>query len=205
MGKRSDGRKRLLEAATRLVWENGYESVSVDQICTSTGMNKGSFYYFFRTKEALMLEVMGENLRTQEEHLREHVFADDIAPLDRLDRLADYIVDRQKQKHDETGHICGCPFGNLGVEVGTRHENVRVAGTRWNDLIISLLTETLHEAMENGDLPRDLDAEGAARCLYTHIQGSLAVAKSYNSTEYLHEQLHNLERMIPAFAVAAAH
>ncbi len=204
MGKRSDGRKRLLEAATRLVWENGYESVSVDQICTSTGMNKGSFYYFFRTKEALMLEVMDENLRGQEDHLREHVFADDIPPLERLERLSRYIVEAQMQKREETGHICGCPFGNLGVEVGTRHENVRVAGTRWNDLIISLLTSTLRDAAESGDL-EDLDAEAAARCIYTHIQGSLTVAKSYNSPEYLNEQMRNLERLIPAFVVAGAH
>lgn len=34
---------RLLETANELIWKSSYGSVSVDDICTASGVNKGSF------------------------------------------------------------------------------------------------------------------------------------------------------------------
>jgi TetR/AcrR family transcriptional repressor of nem operon len=36
-----------------MIWESSYGSVSVDDICTKAGVNKGSFYYAFKSKSDL--------------------------------------------------------------------------------------------------------------------------------------------------------
>ena len=39
--QRSDTKQRLLDAAGRLIWEQSYGAVSVDEICDQAGANKG--------------------------------------------------------------------------------------------------------------------------------------------------------------------
>ena len=48
-------REEFLEAALELFAEQGYDATSVEEICRSVGVAKGTFYLYFRNKEALAL------------------------------------------------------------------------------------------------------------------------------------------------------
>jgi hypothetical protein len=48
-----DSKLRLLQTAHELIWRQSYGSVGVDQICEQSGVKKGSFYHFFRSKSEL--------------------------------------------------------------------------------------------------------------------------------------------------------
>lgn len=54
-------RDELLEAASDLFLENGYRDTSVNSIVESIGVSKGTFYYYFDSKEDV-LEELGEKL-----------------------------------------------------------------------------------------------------------------------------------------------
>ena len=54
--KRS-ARERLLDAAVKLVREQGFAATSVDQLCTEAGVTKGAFFHHFPSKEALGVAV----------------------------------------------------------------------------------------------------------------------------------------------------
>ena len=47
-------RAELLDVAATLFAERGYASTSVDEIVRSAGVAKGTFYYYFRTKEDVL-------------------------------------------------------------------------------------------------------------------------------------------------------
>src|SRR5471032_405500 len=49
----SETKRKLLATAMEMIWESSYGSVSVDDICTKAGVNKGSFYYAFKSKSDL--------------------------------------------------------------------------------------------------------------------------------------------------------
>lgn len=49
-------KKELLEHAERLFIEKGYEQTSIDDILRSSGMSKGGFYHYFKSKEELLSE-----------------------------------------------------------------------------------------------------------------------------------------------------
>lgn len=51
------GREALLEAASRLFLEDGYDTVSMQQIAEAAGMTKGAPYYHFRNKDDLFMQV----------------------------------------------------------------------------------------------------------------------------------------------------
>ncbi len=51
-------REKLLESATHLFFEEGYDATSVNDICKHAGVSKGSFYHYFETKQVLFLTLM---------------------------------------------------------------------------------------------------------------------------------------------------
>ena len=57
--KKGEKRKQeLLEIAYRLFISKGYENTSVDDIITEAGMAKGTYYYYFTSKEQTLEEVI---------------------------------------------------------------------------------------------------------------------------------------------------
>ena len=51
------GRETLLDAASALFLERGYDAVSMQQIADRAGMTKGAPYYHFRNKDDLFMQV----------------------------------------------------------------------------------------------------------------------------------------------------
>lgn len=49
-------RKRILESALSLFRERGFDQVSIDEITSSAGVSKGSFYTYFQTKSDIIIE-----------------------------------------------------------------------------------------------------------------------------------------------------
>lgn len=81
------GRERrgeLIEFATRRFAENGFHPTSVSEIVDGVGVGKGVFYWYFPSKDDLLLEILREALydlrRAQEEAM-----AVAIDPLHRLE------------------------------------------------------------------------------------------------------------------------
>jgi AcrR family transcriptional regulator len=53
-------RQQLLDEATRLFAERGYHATAVADVVDAVGVGKGVFYWYFESKEALFLELLGE-------------------------------------------------------------------------------------------------------------------------------------------------
>jgi AcrR family transcriptional regulator len=61
-GWRMRRRARILEAATRLFAERAYPAVQMDDVAREAGMSKATVYRYFRSKEALYLEIFDQEL-----------------------------------------------------------------------------------------------------------------------------------------------
>jgi len=57
-----DTRRQILNAAAKLLRQNGYASTSLRDIAAATGMKAGSLYYHFASKEELAETVMAEGI-----------------------------------------------------------------------------------------------------------------------------------------------
>ena len=54
-GKRkNDTKKKIVSAAWRLFYEQGYDDTTVEEIIAESGTSKGSFYHYFEGKDALL-------------------------------------------------------------------------------------------------------------------------------------------------------
>ena len=69
--KKGEKRKQdLLDIAYRMFLTKGYENTSIDGIIEEAGIAKGTFYYYFKTKEQMLEEVIGQMLDRQEENAK---------------------------------------------------------------------------------------------------------------------------------------
>ena len=65
MGRTSDAKDRLMQAALSLLWEENYGGVTVDDICKRAEVKKGSFYHFFESKADLAVAAYEDHWRVK--------------------------------------------------------------------------------------------------------------------------------------------
>jgi TetR/AcrR family transcriptional repressor of nem operon len=196
MKRESDTRQRLLDTAIQLIWEQSYGAVSVDDICERAGAQKGSFYHFFRSKSdlaAAALEAHWEKLRPD----LDRIFSSQTPPLERLAGYCDFVYERQRQKLQEFGRVCGCPFASLGSELSTQDENVRQKSQQILERRFRYFAGALRDAVREGLIPEQ-DCVAKARDLYGCVIGVLFEAKIENNLEVIRHLKPTIWRLIGA-------
>lgn len=57
--KANDSKQRILATAIDLIKEKGYNSVTLNDICATANVSKNTFYYYFKSKEDLLIHFYG--------------------------------------------------------------------------------------------------------------------------------------------------
>lgn len=115
----SAARRRLLDTATRLFYNNGIHSVGIDRIIAEAGVAKATFYKHFPSKDDLVLAYIEEQDRlgraavasSPQEEPREMIVAI-------MGRISDAVTG---------GGWRGCPFLNAAAEYPDPTSSVRQA------------------------------------------------------------------------------
>jgi TetR/AcrR family transcriptional regulator, transcriptional repressor for nem operon len=185
MAKPSDTKEKLLQVAFDLIWNQSYGAVSVDHICERAQVNKGSFYHFFPSKSDLAVEAYEEHWREKQPEL-DRIFSPQIPPLKRLVLWCQNIRDRQKQKAEKYGHVCGCPYASLGAELATQDERIRVKTQELVDRNVRYIESALLDAKHQGLVSCE-NSQGSAKRVYSIVLGMLLQAKIHNDLEMLED------------------
>ncbi|MBY0427761.1 MAG: TetR/AcrR family transcriptional regulator [Alphaproteobacteria bacterium] len=189
-----DTRTRLLEAAHTLIWQNSYSSVSVDDICRRASVNKGSFYHFFPSKNSLAIAALEDHWNTMLPDLLKIMTAP-IKPNEKIKQLAQYIYQQQKEKFDQIGHVCGCPYAALGSEMSMQDESLRKAVEQKLENAIGYLEKLLEEAAAIGMIENKHIKE-IAREMDMFIIGIMTTARVRNTLDlFTHDLEHGLLRI----------
>ncbi len=183
MGRTSDAKERLLDVAFQLIWDSSYGGVSVDQICERANVNKGSFYYYFGSKADLAIEAYDEHWRQKQPDM-DRLFSAQIPPLERLTKWCAYVYQSQVEKTKKYGHVCGCPYGSIGVEVATQDDKIRAKVEELIERGTRYLESAIAEAQRDGSLPPG-DAKELAQQVHSFVMGSLLRSKIQNDVETL--------------------
>lgn len=184
----TDTYDRILTAARELIHSRSYADVGVAAICEQANVKKGSFYHFFPSKQELTLAVLDTYYVHMKEHLLDQAFHKDLSPLSRLQRLGEMAYAIQVQIKDTTGHILGCPFGNLASELATQDETIRQKIDQIFNRLQKALQQTLEEAVQAGDIPA-IDSAATAKAMFAYFEGVMLLAKTQNDPEILRQLL----------------
>jgi TetR/AcrR family transcriptional regulator, transcriptional repressor for nem operon len=178
-----DTKLKLLNTAVTLIWENSYGSVSVDDICSRAGVNKGSFYYAFKSKSDLAAAAF-ENHWNQKRAVMDEIFSSQVPPLERLEKYCDHVVQVQVEKYEKVGKLCGCPFASIGSELSTQDEQIRKKAQELSERTMKYLGCTLRDAAADGTLDVG-DPVELARQVFCYVSGLVMQAKIENNLDVL--------------------
>ena len=109
MKKGEESRQRLIRCAAELFWKNGYSATGISEILKQCELPKGSFYFYFKSKDELATEVITYYQDVLLEHLQSLSVEKNWE--DFINATFDYLLNRTG---DHT--FSGCPLAVMGME-----------------------------------------------------------------------------------------
>jgi TetR/AcrR family transcriptional repressor of nem operon len=173
----AETRRRLLETAFQLFHEQGYHATGVATILREAGVNPGSMYHFFSSKDDLLLKVLEFAIEYLEPMVMGPAEAATADPIERVFALLDQYRRRLAANHCRMG----CPMGNLALEVSDGNPAARALIHRNFDNWARRVETWL--AAAGPRLPRRVDRARLARFVLTVMEGGLMQARAAGRLE----------------------
>jgi TetR/AcrR family transcriptional repressor of nem operon len=168
-------RERLIAAARLLFWEKGYGQTSLSDLLRKARANSGSFYYFFDSKEDLLLAVLERYSEGIYPMLLEPAWRGVDDPIERIFAL----LTRYRELILATDCQYGCPLGRLALEInpqrGKVHKLIATNFHGWTAAVRSCLEEA------GPRLPAEVDRERLSRFVLSVMEGGVMQSRSHRS------------------------
>lgn len=173
MGTKGDGnRQRIIDAADSLFYRRGYNQTSFQDISDATGIPRGNFYYYFKTKDEILDAVV--NMRIEElTALLNRCEAETEDGRERL-LLFSNILDFNRDDVIESGCSIGTLSSELAKDDSALHEKSRQ--------IFVLLHDWVKQQFEATGLS---NTDDLAMDLLAKLQGVAVIACAFKDADYM--------------------
>ncbi len=171
----AENRRRILDVASRLFREKGFDAVSVSEVMKAAGLTHGGFYGHFSSKDELVAETVG------------YVLSNDADGGNDLRAYLDvYLSPRHRDNAAD-----GCPTAGLAADIRHQTPAVRAA-----------MTAGLRSQIERGmkALP-GIDAANRRRAaigIWAAMVGAVILARAIDDTTLSDEVLEQTRAWIEA-------
>lgn len=182
-------RRKVLDAATDLIWARGYDAASLSELEAATGLSKSSLYNSFGSKRDVLMEVLDHYTASQVRLVgtllsRKGVRAG-------LQALVDGIITDNNDGR-------GCLLVNCAAELAPRDGRIGAAVGKRLDEIATVMTAAIEHAQSARELSPDLDARILARSFLSWIAGLRILAKAGTDRRTLRQVAeHGLRTLLP--------
>jgi TetR/AcrR family transcriptional repressor of nem operon len=167
----SDARKRIVAAAMEVVLTKGYNGSGVQEITASAGMPKGSFYTYFKSKEALGAELVEEYAGSCPG--RAALSDRSIPPLVRLRRHFEAMTDF----YIRMDYGRGCLLGNFSAELSSQSTLIRKRLAALLEAWTKDIESAIRDAQAETDIATTTKASTLAVVLMDSYQGAILRAR----------------------------
>jgi TetR/AcrR family transcriptional repressor of nem operon len=178
----SETKEQVLTHAAALIREKGFRSTSIADVLERAGIQKGSFYYYFPSKEDLGHAVLDRWIAELQRDVMAGLTAEDgPPPLDRISSCLDAFV----VEVEANGCRGGCVFGNLAIELADVHEGFRARLSESFRRLSAAFASLVEKARAAGEVRSDTDAAALGTFLVACLEGGILLAKVHKSPEPL--------------------
>ena len=186
MGTKGEGnRQRIIDAADNLFYRRGYNQTSFQDISDATGIPRGNFYYYFKTKDEILNAVVDSRI------------ADLTSMLSQCDNETDNATERLLmfsnilEYNSDDVLQSGCPFGTLSSELAKDdpllHEKSRQ--------VFVLLRNWIKQQFE---ALGSVNADDLAMDLLARLQGITVMACAFKDIDYIKRSHQEIKDWINA-------
>jgi TetR/AcrR family transcriptional regulator, transcriptional repressor for nem operon len=176
---RSNTREEIIRKGAELIHAQGFNATGLKQILQTVGIPKGSFYFYFKSKEDFGLEVINYFNATINSIFTRYLSDRKIPPLKRPEKLFEFF----EATFQKSGYALGCPIGNLSLELADTNERLRVHLAGVIEALITQIKLCLQEAKRDKSLPANLNTDDTARFIFHGFEGAVLHMKVVKSIE----------------------
>ncbi len=187
-----DTREHILATGEQLCMQRGFVGMGLSELLKTAEVPKGSFYHYFRSKEAFGVAMLERYFADYHQRLAQHFAAGEGTYRDRLLAYYQQAVNQFCQQ----GKISGCLTVKLSAEVCDLSEDMRAEMNKGASQIINLLAQALEQGRRHGCLRFDGEAHTQAEVLYSLWLGANLQAKISKSSTPLESALAHAKIMI---------
>lgn len=177
MKKSEATRQNILQKAFELIYTNGYQTTSVDEIIATTHVTKGAFYYHFKTKDEMGLAIINERMRPTFKNTFIEPFQSDVNPLDTIYDLMHHLL----MENEDLKVEYGCPASNFTQEMAPWNIEFTKAlnelSLEWEKAMIY----AIEKGKENGEIKSDINAKEVTVFVMSGYWGVRNLGKLENS------------------------
>ncbi|MCG7983021.1 MAG: TetR/AcrR family transcriptional regulator [Candidatus Thiodiazotropha lotti] len=163
----------LIRSGMELLTEKGYSATGIDEILRRVGVPKGSFYHYFKNKDAFGSELIRNYAKFFEHKLDKSLGNRSLPPLQRLIAFMQDAIDGMARHQFKRG----CLVGNLGQEMGALPEPFRRQLIEVFEEWQQRLEACLEEAKAAGEISTTTDCKASAYLFWTGWEGAVLRAK----------------------------
>lgn len=192
----SGTKEHIITVASRLVHLRGFNHTSIGEILEESGIGKGNFYYYFKSKEELGYAIIESNIRQFSEEVTGKAFRNNRDALTQLYDFLDILFDMHQQRNCAGG----CRLGNMAMEMSDIHEEFRRRFQEVFDGWETQVADILRKAQMNGQLAGHADLPALAQFIIASVEGAILLAKVKKDISVLARCFTELKRHIQAYA-----
>lgn len=184
--KGTNNRLLILQAADHLFHVRGYNQTSFSDISEETGIPRGNFYYYFKTKE----EILSAVIESRVKDFRYMLDQCDAETEDPLARLLNFV---KMPLYNEDALIAyGCPVGSMSAELTKDEPELQAKSIEVFEVIRDWMIIQF-EALGVGD------SSVKAMDFLARLQGISIMACAFKDSEFLHNSLNDVESWLRSF------
>ncbi len=188
--KRPVGRPRefdedkALEAAMEAFWQKGYEATSLADLCTCTGLHKGSLYQTFGSKHELFMRAL-RNYTDRTFAEVSSVISESGSPIENIRAVMHKVINQASEES-------GCMMMNSLVELAPHDPEVKEALQASAERRLTAMTDLVTAAKAAGEIHDPREPGQIAVQLMVTIAGTATTMKGFLTKEQGLETIDNV-------------
>jgi TetR/AcrR family transcriptional repressor of nem operon len=184
-------KQKLLDAAQELMLAKGYTATSVDEICATAGLTKGSFFHYFEGKEQLG-RLAAERFYTSWHQVSQAaLFRQKKDPLHRVFGFVDFFIEMSRAPAWK-----GCLLGTFIQELSESHPQIRAVCAARLDELADSFRQDLEEAKAKYAPRARWNPRSLAEHLIAVAQGAIILAKAKQDRKAFEESLGHFKEYL---------
>lgn len=196
--KRSDKseatRQNILNTSFKLVLHKGFVGVGLQEILTTCGVPKGSFYYYFSSKEAFGCALLQQYLADYKVKIDQLILQEERSAYARLVALWQAWID--DPCHNDGGWAENCLIVKLAAEVSDLSEDMRQILNFGVSKLTERIANLLSDGQQDGSIPQHIEPEKMAQTMYQLRLGAALLAKLAQNKQPLYLALETTQQLL---------
>jgi len=184
MNKGEGQRQAIINSADKLFYIKGFESTSYAAIAKDCKIPKGNFYYYFKSKDEILLSVI-QSKKEQFKSLLSGWDSTNMSPYQKLNKFISMVEGNSKSTC-----VYGCPIGTLNSELGKESRELQKYAKELFEIFIIWIAQQFETFLDKKT------SRSKAEYLMVMAEGAALMAHAYKKPSVLKNSANEIRKWL---------